>query len=112
METTKVNDYTILYGGLNTLNPPFEVGTVLRQTWRMDDAGNLVLDGREMVEFVGMRGDMMQLKTLNEAAAHSEDTVNPEVVELAKKRGFKPSVGSVTTLHYMYADRFTVIRKT
>jgi len=52
----------LLYGGNNKQNPPFNVGDKLKQIWRVDDDNNLIKDGREMVEFVGMKGDMMLLK--------------------------------------------------
>lgn len=99
----------LLYGGNNKQNPPFNVGDKLKQIWRVDDENNLIKDGREMVEFVGMKGNMMLLKTLNIYAAHSEDTTNPYVVKLAKKAGFKPIIGDVLQLHYMYADRYEVV---
>jgi hypothetical protein len=63
-----------------------------------------------MVEFVGMKGDTMLLKTLNSYAVHSEDTMNPEVVKQAKKAGYKPIVGDILQLHYIYADRYEVFR--
>lgn len=99
----------LLYGGNNKQIPPFNVGDKLKQIWRVDDNANLIKDGREMVGFVGMKGDMMLLKTLNSHAAHSEDTVNPDVVKMSKKAGYKPIIGDVLQLHYMYADRYEVI---
>lgn len=99
----------LLYGGNNKQNPPFNVGDKLKQIWRVDDNDNLIRDGREMVEFVGMKGDMMLLKTLNSYATHSEDTINPEVVKMSKKAGYKPIIGDVLQLHYMYADRYEVV---
>jgi len=96
----------LLYGGLNTTVPPFNIGDKLKQIWRIDDNDNLIKDGREMMEFVGMKGDMMLLKTLNSYAAYSEDTVNPEVVKRLKKSGYKPIIGDILQLHYMYADRY------
>lgn len=99
----------LLYGGLNTKIPPFNVGNKLKQIWRVDGNDNLIKDGREMVEFVGMKGDMMLLKTLNLYAAHSEDTVNSEVIKLSKKAGYKPTIGDTLQLHYMYADRYEVV---
>ena len=99
----------LLYCGNNEQNPPFNVGDKLKQIWRVDDNGDLIKDGREMVEFVGMKGDMMLLKTLNIYAAHSEDTINPEVVKMTKKSGYKPIIGDVLQLHYMYADRYEVV---
>ena len=62
-----------------------------------------------MVEFVGMKGDMMLLKTLNYYAAYSEDTINPEVVKNTKKLGYKPIIGDILQLHYMYSDRYEVV---
>lgn len=99
----------LLYGGNNTQNPPFNIGDKLKQIYRVDDNGNLIRDGREMVEFVGMKGDVMLLKTLNSESAHSEDTINPLLLIQALGAGFKPTVGSITQLHYMYADRYEVI---
>ena len=98
-----------LYGGSNKKNPPFNIGDKLKQIWRIDDNDNLIKDGREMVEFVGMKDNMMLLKTLNNYAAHSEDTVNPDVVKVAKKAGYKPIFSDVLQLHYMYADRYELI---
>lgn len=99
----------LLYGGKNKKNPPFNAGDNLKQIWRIDDNDNLIKDGREMVEFVGMKGSMMLLKTLNSYAAHSEDTVNPTVVKMSKEAGYKPIIGDVLQLHYKYADRYEVV---
>jgi hypothetical protein len=99
----------LVYGGLNTKNPPFNVGDKIKQIWRFDDNDNVIKDGREMVEFVGMKGNMMLLKTLNSYAAHSEDTINPEVIKQSKEAGYKPIMGDVLQLHYMYADRYEVM---
>lgn len=101
----------LVYGGNNKQNPPFNVGDILKQIWRIDDNDNCIKDGRELVEFVGMKGDMMLLKTLNYYAAHSKDTVNPEIVKLAKRAGYRPIIGDVLQLHYMYADRYEVIKQ-
>lgn len=95
---------------MNTTNPPFNIGDKLKQTWRLDDNGKLIKDGREMMEFVGMKGNMMLLKTLNSYAAHSEDTMDPEVVKQAKKAGYKPIIGDILQLHYMYADRYEIVK--
>lgn len=103
------NEALKLYGGLNTKNPAFNVGDKLKQIWRIDENNNLA-EGREMVEFVGMKGDLMLLKTLNFYAAHSEDTINPEVVKMSKKAGYKPEIGQVLQLHYMYADRYKILK--
>ena len=97
-----------LYGGNNKNNIPFNVGDKLKLIWRVVD-GNLTKDGREMVEFVGMKGDMMLLKTLNSYAAYSEDIINPLILNQVKKSGFKPIIGDIKQLHYMYADRYEVI---
>ncbi len=99
----------LLQGGLNTKVPPFNIGDKLKKIWRVDDNGNLIKDGREMVEFVGMKGNLMLLKTLNSYAAHSEDTINPKWVKQLKKVGYKPIIGDIRQLHYMYADRYEVI---
>lgn len=103
------NKALLLYGGNNKQKPPFNVGDKLKQIWRVDDNDNLIKDGREMVEFVGMKGDMMLLKTLNIYAAHSEDTVNPNIIKMSKLAGYKPVIGGVVQLHYKYADRYEVI---
>jgi len=111
-----------LYGGLNTKNPPFNVGDKIKQIYRVDENDDLIKDGRELYEFVGMYGDlpdqhvnydsqkdMMLLKTLNSYAAHSEDTVNKDVVDMLKTAGHKPNIGDIKQLHFMYADRFEII---
>lgn len=98
----------LLYGGNNKQNPPFNVGDKLKQIWRINN-DVLIKDGRAMFEFVGMNGDIMLLKTLNSYAAHSEDTVNPDIVRKAKKAGYKPIIGGIHQLHYMYADRYEVV---
>lgn len=98
----------LLYGGNNKQNPPFNIGDKLKQIWRLDDNNNLIKDGREMLEFVGMKGDMMLLKTLNSYAAHSEDTIDPVVIRISKKSGYKPIIGDILQLHYMYADRYKI----
>ena len=100
----------LLYGGNNKQKPPFNIGDKLKQIWRVDDNDNLIKDGREMFEFVGMKGDVMLLKTLNIYAAHSEDTVDPEFLKMSKMMGYKPIIGDVLQLHYMYADRYEVVR--
>ena len=99
----------LLYGGNNKQKPPFNIGDKLKQIWRVDDNDNLIKDGREMFEFVGMKGDVMLLKTLNIYAAHSEDTVDPEFLKMSKMMGYKPIIGGVLQLHYKYADRYEVI---
>jgi hypothetical protein len=81
----------------------------LKQIWRIDDSDNIIKNGREMFEFVGMKGDLMLLKTLNSYATHSEDTINPNVIKMSKKAGYKPIIGNIRQLHYMYADRYEVI---
>ena len=98
-----------IYGGLNTKNPPFSIGDKLKQIWRLDDDGEPIKDGREQNEFMGMRGGLMLLKTLNLSAAYNEDTMSSEVIRLSKKAGFNPGIGGITQLHYKYADRFEVI---
>jgi hypothetical protein len=99
----------MLYGGLNTKNPPFAVGDVLKQIWRINDNGELIKDGREIVEFVGMKGNSMLLKTLNSCAAHSDDTIDPRIINTAKKSGYEPVIGQVTILHYICADRYEIL---
>ena len=100
--------YKHIYGGLNKKNPPFDVGDVVKQRWSIDNEGKLV-EGKEIYEFVGMHGDLMLMKTLNYSAAHAEDTMDPVVIKMATKKGYKPEIGNVVQLHYMYADRFKVI---
>lgn len=102
--------HLLIYGGNNKQNPPFNVDDKLKQIWRIDDNDNLIKDGREMMEFIGMKGDMMLLKTLNSYAAYSEDTMNPKMINKMKKSGFKPIIGTVAQLHYMYADRYEVVK--
>ena len=101
---------SLLYGGNNKQNPPFSVGDKLKQIWRVDGS-NLIKDGRAEFEFVGMKGDLMLLRTLNSYAAYSEDTINPLVLEQVKKAGFKPIIGDIKQLHYIYADRYNVIKQ-
>lgn len=106
----ELDESILLYGGNNKQNPPFKIGDKLKKIFRIDDNGNLIKDGREMEEFVGMKGDMMLLKTLNSYAAHSEDTINRDVVKMLKKSGYKPIIGDIRQLHYMYADRYEVVK--
>ena len=101
-------EFRLLYGGNNKQNPPFNVGDKLKQIWRVDN-NNLIKDGREEFEFVGMKDDLMLLKTLNIYASYSEDTINPLVLKQVKKAGFKPIIGDIKQLHYMYADRYDVV---
>jgi len=98
-----------LYGSLNKKNPPFNVGDKLQQIYRLDDNDDIVEDGRELHEFVGMKGDLMLIKCLNEAALYGYDTCRQEIVNHARKAGYKPILGNIRQLHYMYADRFKVI---
>lgn len=39
----------LLYGGLNTTVPPFNIGDKLKQIWRIDDNDNLIKDGSDGV---------------------------------------------------------------
>jgi hypothetical protein len=99
----------LLYGGLNRNKSPFNTGDTIKQIWRVDDSsGKMIKDGREMYEFVGMNGDLMLLKSLNEYAARSEDTMSSNTIELAKRMGYTPQIGGITQLHYKYADRFEI----
>ncbi len=98
-----------LYGGLNKNKTPFSVGDKLKQIYRLDDSDNLVEDGTEEWEYVGQKGDMMLIKPLNEDALFSRNTANQEVVNIARSKGFKPSMDNVLQLHYKYADRFEVV---
>ena len=41
--------------------------------------------------------------------AHSEDTLNPNIVKMAKKLGYKPEIGDVLQLHFMYANRYEIL---
>jgi hypothetical protein len=100
--------YYLVYGGKNTKTPPFNVGDIIKQKYTLDDSGNII-DGKSKFEFVGMKGDMMLLKTLNISAAYSEDTTNKTILKKAKKAGYKPEIGQITQLHYMYADRYEII---
>jgi hypothetical protein len=102
-------EYHKLYGGKNTKNPPFKVGNKLKQIYRVDDNDILIRDGREEYEFVGMKDDMMLLKTLNSYAAFGEDIFNKKAVEENKKNGYNPPVGQTLQLHFMYADRYEII---
>lgn len=99
----------LLYGGNNKQNPPFNIGDRLKQIWRVDDNDNLIEDGREMYEYVGMKGNMMLIKTLNYHAANGEDILSVEGIKKNEKLGYKPEIGKVLQLHYMYADRYKVV---
>jgi hypothetical protein len=96
----------LVYGGNNKQNPPFSVGDKLKQIYRFDDNGNIIKDGREMYEFVGMKGDRMLLKTLNIYAAHAKDIIDSEML-----RKFVPiyKIGTKLQLHYKHADRYEVV---
>jgi len=100
--------YYAIMGGENTTNPPFNIGDIIKQRYTTDKDGNLI-DGREEYEFVGMKGNMMLLKTLNSYAANGEDILSDEAVKKNKKLGYKPEIGGTLQLHYMYADRFETI---
>jgi hypothetical protein len=102
------NEYYAIMGGKNTTNPPFNIGDIIKQRYTTDKDGNLI-DGREEYEFVGMKGNMMLLKTLNSYAANGEDIFSDEAVKKNKKLGYKPEIGQTLQLHYMYADRFETI---
>jgi len=95
-------------GGHNEKNPPFDVGDIIKQRYTTDRESNLI-PGREEYEFVGMKGNMMLLKTMNDYAANGEDILSDEAVKMNKKLGYKPEIGQTLQLHYMYADRFEKI---
>lgn len=103
-------EYYAVMGGKNKIIPPFNIGDVIRQRYTIDTHGNLI-SGREEYEFVGMKDNVMLIKTLNSYAANGEDIFSDDVVEMNKKLGYKPEIGRVLQLHYMYADRFEVIKK-
>lgn len=102
------NEYYVVMGGKNMKNPPFNIGDIIKQRYTTDKNENLI-DGREEYEFVGMKGDLMLIKTLNSYAVYGEDIFSEEAVKLNKKLGYKPEIGQILQLHYMYADRFQVI---
>jgi hypothetical protein len=102
------NEYYAVMGGKNTTNPPFNVGDIIKQKYTTDKDGNLI-DGREEYEFVGMKGNMMLLKTLNSYAAKGEDIFSDEAVKKNTELVYKPEIGQTLQLHYMYADRFQTI---
>lgn len=101
-------EYYSVMGGKNTTNPPFNIGDTIKQRYTTDKDGNLI-EGREEYEFVGMKGNMMLLKTLNSYAANGEDIFSDEAVKKNKELGYKPEIGQTLQLHYMYADRFQLI---
>lgn len=101
-------EYYAIMGGKNTITPPFNVGDTIKQKYTTDKDDNLV-DGREKYEFMGMKGDLILIKTLNSYAANGEDIFSDEAVSKNRKLGYKPEIGQTLQLHYMYADRFEVI---
>lgn len=103
-------EYYAVTGGKNTINPPFNVGDIIKQRYTTDRNGDLT-DGREKHEFIGMKGDMMLLKTLNSYAAYSEDIFSDLAVMKIKELGYNPGIGQTLQLHYMYADRYELIKK-
>lgn len=105
-------EYYMVMGGKNLINPPFNIGDKIKQRYTTDIEGNLI-SGRGEFEYVGMKGDLMLIKTLNIYAAHSEDIFSKEAVELNKKIGYNPEVGQTLQLGYIYiyADRFEVINE-
>jgi len=100
--------YYLVYGGKNIKTPPFNVGDIIKQKYSLDDNDNII-EGKSKFEFVGMKGDMMLLKTLNISAAYSEDIINKMVLKQVKNAGYKPEIGQTLQLHYMYADRYEII---
>ena len=108
--TDKVQSYTewALSLGYNEDPNPFNPGDILRRKYTSDSDDNLI-PGREEFEFVGMKDDMMLLKTLNIEAAYGEDSIYPDVIRMAKKAGYKPDIGQVLQCHYMYANEFEII---
>lgn len=100
-----------LTGGKNTKNPPFNKGDIIKQKYRTDEDGNL-FEGREEYEFLGMKGDMMLLKTLNTYAVYGEDFFPEEIINQIKEWGYKPKIGQTLQLHYIYADGYQLIQST
>ena len=107
-------EYYAHIGGKNKINPPFNVGDIIKQRYTTDSKGDLI-DGREEYKFLGMldsytgSNNMMLLKTLNSYAANGEDIFSDIAVKMIKKGGYKPEIGQTLQLHYKYADRFKVI---
>lgn len=101
-----------IWGGKNKVNPPFNLGDKIRQTWRLNEYDELEA-GTEEYKFVGIKNDIMLLQTLNKAAAFCEDTLNPIIISKNKELGIwnddNPPIGQILQLHFCYADRFTVI---
>jgi hypothetical protein len=102
-----------IWGGKNKLNPPFNIGDKIRQTWRLNEYDELE-SGTEEYKFVGMTHDViMLLEVLNKAAAFCEDTLNPIIISKNKELGIwddaNPLIGQILQLHFCYADRFAVI---
>jgi hypothetical protein len=99
-----------LYGGLNKNLQPFNIGDKIKQIYRLDDNDNLIKDGREEYEFIGMKGDVMLIKPLNTFALYGEDIMNKKIISKSKEMGYNPSLGNdIKQLHYKYADRFMVV---
>jgi len=105
----KWEQHYAVMGGKNKINPPFNVGDIIKQKYTTDSENNLI-SGREEYEFVGMKGDLMLMKTLNSYAANSEDIFSAQAVKMNKKFGYKPEMRQTLQLHYMHADRFEVIK--
>jgi hypothetical protein len=109
-ENMTKKEYYAFRGGKNTNPNPFNIGDIIKQRYRYtSDEDHTLIDGREKFEFVGMKGDMMLMKTLNIEAATSQDTWSEKAVKMNKKLGHNPEIGQIVQLHYMYADRFIVV---
>ncbi len=91
-------EYYKIYGGKNINPNPFPIGSKLRHR-----------NGTEEVELISYKNELMILIPLNEAALYHYDTMNPDIIEFSKKKGYKPNMDNTTQLHYMYADRYIII---
>lgn len=64
--------------------------------------------GAERFQLVGYKGDLMLLKPLNIEALYNDETVDPEMIKLSIKAGYKPSMGSIVQLHLKYSNTFEI----
>jgi hypothetical protein len=110
MNKKEKENYLLLYGGNNKNKNIFNVGDKIKQTHGSNSSGSIILNGgTEEYEFVGYKGDLALLKSLNEAAKFAFDTVNPRILYDSIMAGYKPALGSITRLHYKFLDRFSKI---
>lgn len=98
-----------LYGGLNKNKNIFKPGDKLRQIYTLNDNDEVVEGGKGEFTFIRYKGDLMIIKPLNQEGLYGTDTVNQDIINMAKGRGFIPNMDNELQLHYMYADRYKLI---